>query len=60
MPAFHVVEDFQHIVAMFLEERSKDEICREFGVDREYLRVLVHRAKNRARVILVKQLGAVD
>jgi RNA polymerase sigma-70 factor (ECF subfamily) len=31
--------------ALFLEERSKDEVCRDFGVDREYLRVLVHRAK---------------
>jgi RNA polymerase sigma-70 factor (ECF subfamily) len=31
--------------ALFLEERDKDEVCREFGVTREYLRVLVHRAK---------------
>src|SRR5580704_1438787 len=31
--------------ALFLEERSKDEVCRDFGVSREYLRVLVHRAK---------------
>jgi RNA polymerase sigma-70 factor (ECF subfamily) len=31
--------------ALFLEERSKDEVCRDFGVNREYLRVLVHRAK---------------
>lgn len=30
---------------VFLEERDKDEVCRDFGVDREYLRVLVHRAK---------------
>jgi RNA polymerase sigma-70 factor (ECF subfamily) len=36
--------------AIFLEEREKDEICREFGVDREYLRVLLHRAKERFRV----------
>lgn len=31
--------------AVFLEERDKDEVCREFGVSREYLRVLVYRAK---------------
>lgn len=31
--------------AMFLQEKEKDEICREFGVDRDYLRVLLHRAK---------------
>jgi RNA polymerase sigma-70 factor, ECF subfamily len=30
---------------VFLEERDKDEVCRDFGVDREYLRVLLHRAK---------------
>jgi RNA polymerase sigma-70 factor, ECF subfamily len=31
--------------AVFLEERSKDEVCHDFGVTRDYLRVLVHRAK---------------
>jgi RNA polymerase sigma-70 factor (ECF subfamily) len=30
---------------VFLEERNKDEVCRDFGVDRDYLRVLLHRAK---------------
>jgi RNA polymerase sigma-70 factor, ECF subfamily len=40
---------------LFLEERDKDEMCRELGVDREYLRVLVHRAKSRARVILIRK-----
>jgi RNA polymerase sigma-70 factor (ECF subfamily) len=30
---------------VFLDERDKDEVCREFGVDRDYLRVLLHRAK---------------
>ena len=31
--------------AVFLDERDRDEVCREFCVDREYLRVLLHRAK---------------
>ena len=31
--------------AVFLEERDREDVCREFGVDREYLRVLLHRAK---------------
>jgi RNA polymerase sigma-70 factor, ECF subfamily len=31
--------------AVFLEERDRVEVCREFGVEREYLRVLLHRAK---------------
>ncbi len=29
---------------MFFEEREKDEVCRLLGVDRDYLRVLLHRA----------------
>ena len=37
---------------VFWQERGRDEICREFGVDRNYLRVLVHRAKSRVREIL--------
>jgi RNA polymerase sigma-70 factor (ECF subfamily) len=37
--------DARLLRALFFEERDKDEICREFGVDREYLRVLLHRAK---------------
>jgi RNA polymerase sigma-70 factor (ECF subfamily) len=31
--------------ALFVEERSKDEVCRDLAVTREYLRVLIHRAK---------------
>jgi RNA polymerase sigma-70 factor (ECF subfamily) len=34
---------------LFLEERDKDEVCARFGVDRGYLRVLLHRAKERFR-----------
>ena len=34
---------------LFLEERDKGEVCRVLQVDREYLRVLVHRAKERFR-----------
>jgi len=35
--------------ALFLKEHPKDEICKAFGIDRGYLRVLVHRAKERFR-----------
>jgi RNA polymerase sigma-70 factor (ECF subfamily) len=35
--------------ALFIEEKTKDEICRDFGVNREYLRVLLHRAKQSFR-----------
>jgi len=30
--------------ARFFEERDNDEVCEQFAVDRDYLRVLVHRA----------------
>jgi RNA polymerase sigma-70 factor (ECF subfamily) len=31
--------------AVFLDEREKDEVCAQLGVGRDYLRVLLHRAK---------------
>jgi RNA polymerase sigma-70 factor (ECF subfamily) len=34
---------------LFFEDRDKDEICRELEIDRQYLRVLLHRAKQRFR-----------
>jgi RNA polymerase sigma-70 factor, ECF subfamily len=37
--------------SLYLEEMAKDEICRHFKVDRDYLRVLVHRAKARFREV---------
>jgi len=33
--------------AKFFEERDNDDVCLQFGVDRAYLRVLLHRAINR-------------
>jgi RNA polymerase sigma-70 factor, ECF subfamily len=38
-------KDRRLLKAVFLEERDKDDVCRDSGVDREYLRVLLHRAK---------------
>jgi RNA polymerase sigma-70 factor (ECF subfamily) len=49
-------KDRQVLRWLFFEERDKDEICRTLGVDRAYLRVLVHRAKARLR----DALGAAD
>lgn len=34
---------------LFFDERDKEEVCRELNVDRNYLRVLLHRAKARFR-----------
>jgi len=42
---------------IFLEERDKDEVCRDFGVDREYLRVLLHRAKQAFKAMYLKRMG---
>lgn len=44
--------------AVFLEERDKDEICAEFGIDRDYLRVLLHRAKGSFRAIYTKRVDS--
>ena len=44
--------------AIFFEEKEKDSVCREMGVDREYLRVLVHRAKDKFKALYEKgQMG---
>jgi RNA polymerase sigma-70 factor, ECF subfamily len=42
-------KDRQILRAVFFEERNKEEICRTLGIERDYLRVLVHRAKSRFR-----------
>jgi RNA polymerase sigma-70 factor (ECF subfamily) len=41
--------DQQVLRMLFFDERDKDEICRELQVDRNYLRVLLHRAKTAFR-----------
>jgi len=42
---------------VFLEERDKDEVCRDFGVDRDYLRVLLYRAKQAFKSLYLKDIG---
>jgi RNA polymerase sigma-70 factor (ECF subfamily) len=42
---------------VFLEERDKDEVCRDFGVDRDYLRVLLHRAKQAFKSLYMKHMA---
>lgn len=53
MPA----RDRSLLKAVFLDERDRDEICKEFGVDREYLRVLLHRAKQDFKAEYIKRIG---
>jgi len=42
--------------AVFIEEQNKDEVCRDFGVDRDYLRVLLHRAKQSFKALYLKDM----
>jgi RNA polymerase sigma-70 factor (ECF subfamily) len=53
MPA----RDRSLLKAVFLDERDRDEVCREFGVDREYLRVLLFRAKQDFKVEYLKRMN---
>jgi RNA polymerase sigma-70 factor (ECF subfamily) len=50
-------KDRKILRAIFFEQRDKDEVCVELGVSREYLRVLLHRAKQQF-VAEYRQLGA--
>jgi len=43
--------------SVLLEERDKDEVCAELGLSRDYLRVLVHRAKQSFKSFYLKRLG---
>jgi RNA polymerase sigma-70 factor (ECF subfamily) len=49
--------DRRLLKAVLLEERDKDEVCAEFGLTRDYLRVLLHRAKNTFKSLYRKHVG---
>jgi RNA polymerase sigma-70 factor (ECF subfamily) len=51
------LRDRSLLKAVFLEERDREEVCREFGVDRDYLRVLLHRAKQEFKTEYLKRVG---
>lgn len=51
-------KDRRILKEVFLEERDKDEVCRDFGVDRNYLRVLLHRAKLSFKSLYLKRAMA--
>jgi RNA polymerase sigma factor (sigma-70 family) len=42
------------LVALYIEELSKDEVCKRFGITRTYLRVVLHRAIARFRFLYPK------
>ncbi len=47
-------KDRRILRAVFLEDADKADVCKRFDVNRDYLRVLVHRAKIRFRAALDK------
>ena len=47
--------DRELLRAVFLEEKDKDTVCRDIGVDRNYLRVLLHRAKDKFKAVYESQ-----
>ena len=47
--------DRELLRAVFLAEKEKDAVCREIGVDRNYLRVLLHRAKHKFKAVYEKE-----
>jgi RNA polymerase sigma-70 factor (ECF subfamily) len=49
--------DRRLLKAVLLDDREKDEICVEFGITRNYLRVLVHRAKMSFKTYYLSRLG---
>ena len=51
-------KDRDLLQALFLDELDKDEICRRFNVDRDYLRVLLHRARLKFRAVYAQSYAA--
>ena len=50
--------DRRIIKEIFIEERDKDEVCRAYGVGRDYLRVLLHRAKKAFKSHYLSKISA--
>jgi RNA polymerase sigma-70 factor (ECF subfamily) len=52
--------DGQLLRSVLLEQRDKNEVCAELGLSREYLRVLVHRAKRSFKSLYLKRFGEAE
>jgi RNA polymerase sigma-70 factor (ECF subfamily) len=52
-------KDRELLQRVFLDEEDKDAVCGELDVTREYLRVLLHRARSRLRTALSRGRAAV-
>jgi RNA polymerase sigma-70 factor (ECF subfamily) len=47
-------KDRKILVALFMDEKEREEVCEEFGITRDNLRVLLHRALITARTLLAR------
>jgi RNA polymerase sigma-70 factor, ECF subfamily len=52
--------DRRLLQSVLLEERDKDEICAELGLTRDYLRVLLHRAKQLFKSNYLSRFGGAE
>lgn len=50
-------KDQELLRRVFLEEEDKDSLCAEFQIDRDYLRVLLHRARVRFKTTLLQSMS---
>lgn len=48
-------KDSRLLRRIFLDEEDKDAVCREFHIDRDYLRIVVFRARKRFRNIIERE-----
>jgi RNA polymerase sigma-70 factor, ECF subfamily len=51
-------KDREILRLVFFEEQERSEVCRKMGVRAEYLRVLLHRAKNKFEEAYLRRRGA--
>lgn len=51
-------KDQQLLRRICLEEEDRDQVCREFRVTRDYLRLLLHRARLRFKALLQHEVGS--
>ena len=51
-------KDRELLIAVFLDEQDKDAVCRKFNVDRGYLRVLLHRARLKFKILFSEAYAA--
>jgi RNA polymerase sigma-70 factor (ECF subfamily) len=52
------VRDRDLLKAVFLDEKDRDEVCRQFRVDREYLRVLLFRARQEFKAAYLDEMNS--